>query len=110
MSKTRMRSEEALRIEVTVIDDRAVCTLRGELDSESAAPLRTVLAEQLEAGHDVLVDLAAVTFIDSSGLGVLAGALKRFQATGHHLRLHAPTPPIRRVLDMTGLANAFGVE
>lgn len=99
-----------LRITVEQEPDRTVCRLGGDLDAEQASRLRAVLAEQLDDGHDAVVDLSGLGFIDSSGLGVLVGALKRFEAAGHSLRLRAPTTSLQRVLDMTGLAGAFVVE
>jgi anti-sigma B factor antagonist len=99
---------EVLGIVVEHSDDRTVCRIRGDLDAINAPRLRAVLGECLD--RDVVVDLSAVEFIDSSGLGALVGALKRFAASGHRLTLRAPTSAIRRVFAVTGLAEAFVVE
>lgn len=101
---------ELLRISVETEPGRVVCRISGDLDAASAARLRAVLAEQLDEGSDAVVDLSGLGFIDSSGLGVLVGALKRFDAAGRQLSLRAPTPSLQRVLEMTGLAAAFVVE
>lgn len=101
---------ELLRISIDHEPGRTVCRLAGDLDAENAARLRAVLSEQLDEGSDAVVDLSALGFIDSSGLGVLVGALKRFQSAGRDLHLRAPTTALQRVLDMTGLASAFVVE
>jgi anti-anti-sigma factor len=100
------------RLEIFLYDEdsRVVCRLRGELDTSTTGQLRAYLAERVAEDRDVVVDLAGVTFVDSSGLGVLVGALKRFQAEGHELSLRSPTPTLLRVLEMTGLARAFPLE
>jgi anti-sigma B factor antagonist len=97
-----------LGIEIEQDSVRTICRIRGELDAINSPRLRTVLAERMET--DVVVDLTALEFIDSSGLGVLVGALRRFDAAGRRLTLRAPTMAIRRVLAMTGLDQAFTVE
>ena len=101
---------ELLAITIDHEPGRAVCRLSGDLDAANASRLRAVLAEQLDDGRDTVVDLSALGFVDSAGLGVLVGALKRFEASGYTLSLRAPTASLRRVLEMTGLAGAFDVE
>jgi stage II sporulation protein AA (anti-sigma F factor antagonist) len=101
---------ELLRITIEEEPGRIVCRLTGDLDAVSAAHLRAVLSEQVDEGSDAVIDVAGLGFIDSSGLGVLVGALKRFDVAGHQLHLRSPTPALRRVLDMTGLASAFVIE
>jgi hypothetical protein len=54
----------------------------------------------------VVVDLSRVSFIDSSGLGVLVGALKRVRERGA-LSLVCPEPRVRRVFEITGLTQVF---
>lgn len=101
---------EWLRIELDEEDGVAVCRLGGELDADGAARLRALLGERVDTDRDLTIDLADLQFIDSSGLGVLVGALKRFEAAGHRLALRSPTPSLMRVLEMTGLAEAFPIE
>lgn len=78
------------------------------MDAINAPRLRAVLSERIES--DVVVNLAELEFIDSSGLGVLVGALKRFEAAGYHLTLRSPTSAIRRVFSITGLDQAFVID
>ncbi|MBO0730523.1 MAG: STAS domain-containing protein [Acidimicrobiaceae bacterium] len=101
---------DTLKIDVVVEAGRVVCRLSGELDSTTGPVLRAVLNEQLDASEDTVIDLSAVSFIDSSGVGVLVGALRRFQETGGKLSLRAPNASLRRVFEMTGLSEALPIE
>lgn len=101
---------DELSISVDAEAQRCVIRLVGEVDTVSSARLRAVLGEQVDEANDVVLDLSGVRFIDSSGLGVLVGALRRAEAGGHRLALRAPTSSLQRVLEMTGLANAFPIE
>ena len=57
-------------------DDVSVVTVAGEVDVYTAAQLRSVLDEEIGAGHArLVVDLDEVSFLDSTGLGVLVGRL-----------------------------------
>ena len=105
-----MADAGALTIDVVVDGSGVVCRLSGELDSATGPLLRAVLNDRIDASQDTVIDLSAVTFIDSSGVGVLVGALRRFQETGHKLSLREPNPSIRRVLEMTGLSGALPIE
>jgi anti-sigma B factor antagonist len=51
-----------------------------------------------------------VTFLDSTGLSVLIAGLKRCQSSGGELRLVAPRPNVRRVLEITGLTETFHIS
>jgi anti-sigma B factor antagonist len=75
-----------------------------EIDSATAPTLASQLAV-VDPGDEVLVDLSAVTFCDSTGIRVLLAALKRQMAGGGSLRLVQVTPPVSRLLEMTGLHN-----
>jgi anti-sigma B factor antagonist len=108
MARRTPSPAEVLGILIEEEADRTVCRLQGELDSINAPRLRAVLGERVES--DVVVDLSALEFIDSSGLGVLVGALRRFQASGHQLSLRGPTSSIQRVFAITGLDQAFAIE
>jgi anti-sigma B factor antagonist len=82
----------------------------GEVDVFTAPRLKDRLLQVERDGvHHIAVDLSQVGFIDSIGLGVLIGALRRARAGGGTLVLAGPNARIRRILDITGLSNAFTV-
>lgn len=82
----------------------AVVGLVGRLDLLSAAEVKQRLTEAVAAGHRrLVVDLAQVAFIDSSGLGALIGGLKAARVSGGDLRLARPGEQARVILELTSL-------
>jgi len=76
----------------------------GRLDLLSAAEAKARLSETAAGGHPRLViDLAGVSFIDSTGLGALIGALKAARQHGGDLRLASPTDQATMLLSVTAL-------
>jgi anti-sigma B factor antagonist len=90
--------------------DWAVVALTGDADLAAAGRLRATLTEATVSTPSWLVlDLAGLDFIDSTGLGVLVGALRRVRAGGGDVRVAAAQPGIARVFSVTGLDRVFGV-
>lgn len=82
----------------------AVAHVAGELDVATAPRLREELVALLTDGRCHLVlDLGGVAFIDSTGLGVIVGLLKRARSLGGDLRLVCTNPSVRRVFEITAL-------
>ena len=93
-----------------VREDRGwtVVAVTGELDIYAAPRLRSQLIDLIGSGvRRLVVDLDAVTFIDSTGLGVLIGALKRLRAAQGEMRLVATGEAVVRMLRVTGLHRVF---
>ncbi len=92
-------------------DGVPVLTARGEIDVYTSPDFRRELQTLLGVDATrVVVDFGAVDFIDSSGLGVLVGALKRMRERGGAIVLRAMTPSTKKVFDITGLTDLFTVE
>ncbi|MFE2418826.1 STAS domain-containing protein [Streptomyces hokutonensis] len=82
---------------------RALITLAGEIDLESAPLLRVSLERCMRDGiRAVDVDLARVTFCDCSGLNVFLRAAEQTAALGGTLRLQHPPAILLRILDVVG--------
>ncbi|MFB7512625.1 STAS domain-containing protein [Streptomyces sp. NPDC056144] len=85
-----------------------VMALHGELDHDTAAPLRTALAER-GGPVRVVVDCAGLRFCDSTGLNVLLGARLRMLAEGGLVVLSGLRPPVERMFEITGARSVFRV-
>ncbi len=81
----------------------AVVVVSGELDMASAPLFRQVLAEAEPRGGRVVLDLAELTFMDSSGLRELVA----FQNAGHVVDIREASDPVRAVLRMAGMDGAL---
>ncbi len=88
----------------------AVVTAGGAIDYTSSGAFRTELALALEGAREVVVDLGAVTFIDSSGLSVLISGYKQARRGAVDYRLRNLTPSLSKLLTITGLSRVFSVE
>ena len=87
-----------------------VLIVRGEIDVASAPEFHASLSEVIgQEPEIVIVDMSEVSFIDSTGLGVLVGAEKQMRDGGHSLRLVVTQPHIIRLLELTGLDEVFTV-
>ncbi len=85
-------------------DQPTIVRMTGKLDLLSAAEVKESLAKSVAEGHRrMVVDLAGVTFIDSSGLGALIGGLKAARLAGGDLRLARPADQARVILELTTL-------
>lgn len=87
-----------------------VISISGELDVVSSPEVRNSIVQWVTNGTtDVVLDLEQVDFIDSFGLGVLVGALKRVKAAGGDLRLVVTEERVLGLLELTGLDTVFRV-
>jgi anti-sigma B factor antagonist len=87
-----------------------VVTVVGEIDVYTAPRLREKLSELVEAGHyRIVVDLEGVDFLDSTGLGVLVGGLKRVRAHEGSLTLVCTNERLLKIFRITGLAKVFEI-
>ncbi|WP_265558973.1 STAS domain-containing protein [Streptomyces hygroscopicus] len=95
---------DRLAIVRTTVDGIRVITLRGEIDHDTAGGLRQALLPGDGAvPQRTVIDLSAVTFMDSSGINTLITAHRAAQGDLGWLRLVGPTEPVRRVMQIVGL-------
>ncbi len=100
-----------LRLDVSERDGWAVLVVGGEVDVATAPRLRERLIELVNGGrHRIVVDLGAVEFLDSTGLGVLVGALKRVRTHDGDLALVCTEARILKVFEITGLTKVFSIH
>jgi anti-sigma B factor antagonist len=104
-------AEMELLVETRAAGDWSIVEVKGEVDLYTAPRLKERLNELTGSGRSrIAVNLESVEFLDSTGLGVLIGALKRCREAGGTLALAAPREPVRKVLSITGLDRVFPVH
>jgi anti-sigma B factor antagonist len=107
--ETSMPGElDGLRIDVSGDEARKTITITGELDIGTAPQLRDCLRDLPDETRSVELDLLDVTFIDSTALGVLLAAFKRYQMLGAEFRVSAGSPMVAKVLEISGLRSLLG--
>lgn len=93
-------------LQVVERDGWTVVSITGELDVATAPRLRNEVVRLASAGHTcVVLDLGGVDFIDSTGLGVVVGSLKRVRSLGGELALARAEPQVRKVFEITRLSD-----
>ena len=91
-------------------DGRAVVALRGELDVADAASVAAALNAVAVRARELIVDLAGLEFIDSSGLAALLPAREQARKAGGDLLPAGPQDQVLRVLAATRLTGVFSVQ
>lgn len=97
-----------LTISTSTIGGADVVHCAGEIDVATAAQLRDVVQELFAGGsRAVALDMTEVTFMDSTGLGVVVGRLKTLRRAGGAMTIAVTAPRVRRVFEITGLDKVF---
>ena len=92
-------------------DGAEVVDVAGEIDVYTAPRLRELLIDLIGKNTcHLVVNLDGVEFLDSAGLGVLVGAMKRARARDGSLDLVCTRAQILRVFKITGLTQVFGIH
>jgi anti-sigma B factor antagonist len=91
-------------------DGRVVVALSGELDVADAANVVAALAVVAAREREIIVDLAGLEFIDSSGVAALVRVRKQARHAGGDLLLAAPSLQVLRLLALTSLIDVFSVH
>lgn len=88
-----------------------IIEVSGEIDVYTAPRLREALVAAIDDGHIRLVlNVEAVQFLDSTGLGVLVGALKRVRGDGGSLDIVCMHSRLLKIFEITGLDKVFGLH
>ena len=91
--------------------DRTVLEVGGEVDVYTAPKLREKLVELVGEGHyQIILDMTKVEFLDSTGLGVLVGGLKRVRSHDGSLSLVCNQERILKIFRITGLTKVFPIH
>ncbi len=90
--------------------DQVVMTIHGDIDLRSSADIRAAIGEAARPDAELIIDLAGVRFLDSSGLGALVWARRRMQREGGDVVVVRPRRNVRRMLEVSGLSKVVPVE
>jgi stage II sporulation protein AA (anti-sigma F factor antagonist) len=110
--KERGNEKVSLSIELEVKQEVLCIRLSGELDHHTADELRSKVVNAIES-HDIrhiVLNLERVSFMDSSGLGVILGRYKQIKQVNGEMVVCAISPPIQRLFDMSGLFKIIRLE
>ncbi len=100
-----------LTLSTREVGGRTVVAVGGEIDVYTAPKLREQLVDLVNAGrYHLVVDMEGVEFLDSTGLGVLVGGLKRVRSHDGTLRLVCAQEKILKVFRITGLTKVFPIH
>jgi anti-sigma B factor antagonist len=91
-------------------DENVLVTIRGDFDLQVAAGATEALTElESRAPGSLVIDLRDVSFMDSSGMGVIAGAHARATAAGRRFAVIAPPAGVRHAFEISGLEEVVTI-
>nr|WP_310965083.1 STAS domain-containing protein [Nocardioides marmorisolisilvae] len=100
-----------LSLESREASGRTIVSVAGEIDVYTAPRLRERISELVADGHyHLIVDMAGVDFLDSTGLGVLVGGLKKVRAHDGSMELICNQDRLLKIFRITGLAKVFTIH
>ncbi len=103
-------ARRTLLVQTTTLHGRPVVQVQGEIDLRTSPELRDRLLEAAqEVSGQLLIDLSAVDYIDSSGVGTLVYMKREVEKAGGQLVLIGPPPRVRGIFEVTRLDTFFRI-
>ena len=100
-----------LTLSTREVGGRTIVAVGGEIDVYTAPKLRDTITELVASGaYQLVIDMTAVEFLDSTGLGVLVGGLKKVRANDGSLELICNSDRLVKIFKITGLAKVFVIH
>lgn len=100
-----------LSLETRQEKDHTIIEVGGEIDVYTAPKLRDAMTELVDQGqYNLIVDLEKVDFLDSTGLGVLVGGLKKVRTNDGSLQLVCTQERLLKIFRITGLGKVFAIH
>jgi anti-sigma B factor antagonist len=100
-----------LTLSTREVGDTTIVSVGGEIDVYTAPKLRDRITELVAQGvYKIVIDMEAVEFLDSTGLGVLVGGLKKVRANDGSLELICTQDRLLKIFRITGLAKVFVIH
>ena len=100
-----------IKVNTRVLNDKAQAVeVQGEIDVYTSPRIKETINELIEKGHyQLVINLEGVRYIDSTGLGVLIGALKKVREHNGRILLVCTNPQIKKIFNITGLVKIFEI-
>ncbi|MEJ9232673.1 anti-sigma factor antagonist [Peribacillus butanolivorans] len=100
-----------ITVDVNELNTEFIVKLKGEIDAYTAPKLRESLFPISEQDNvSIIIDLTEVSYMDSTGLGVFVGAFKSIRAHNGEFTLIGLSERLRRLFDITGLADIIDIK
>lgn len=100
-----------IKIEVNELDTRFEVMVHGEIDVYTAPKLREIVTPLSQKENvNVVVDLSGVSYMDSTGLGVIVGMFKAIRSHHGELKVTGLSQRLKRLFDITGLADIIDIN
>ena len=92
--------------------DKLIAVLSGEIDHHQVAPVRERIDEKIEAQKpkELVLDFTDISFMDSSGIGLIMGRYKKMRECDGYLSIKNPSPNTLRVLKLAGMDRLAKIE
>ncbi|MBS7298860.1 MAG: anti-sigma F factor antagonist [Eubacteriales bacterium] len=85
--------------------------ITGELDHHTATKIRTKIDNAISKDYkNIIFDFSALTFMDSSGIGMIMGRYKKILKYDGKMTIVSPKPQVKRILEISGLMNIVTLE
>ena len=93
-------------------EDELICVISGDIDHHSARTVRTQIDDALISRRParLVLDLSQVSFMDSSGLGLILGRFNKSAEIGSDFLLLNPNEAVTRILDIAGIGRLIKIE
>ena len=100
-----------IKVNTRMLNDKAQAVeVQGEIDVYTSPRVKETINELIEKGHyQLVINLEGVRYIDSTGLGVLIGALKKVREHSGRILLVCTNPQIKKIFNITGLVKIFEI-
>jgi len=100
----------SLQIETATTGETLIVRLSGELDHHTAEQVRTQVEAELDRGYvHLVVNMESLSFMDSSGLGVMLGRYKRVTAAGGRMSLCAVNEQLMKLFELSGMMKILRI-
>lgn len=89
-----------------------VVIIEGEIDHHTASRARDKIDSKfiIEPVKDMILDLSKVTFMDSAGIGLIMGRMKRVKVIGGKMVIRGPKPEIMKILKMSRIDSIVDIK